>query len=249
MSVSGSPWPMNPPTAMLMPDLTRDIASSTVTTLFLGTAQLLVPLRDCDWKPSSASTRLRVKTSSPGMRRGDRVDGGRPAGGWGRPPPPPSLATALADADDGAGVLDARKVAEVVADEGARITPRTILPERVLGRASTKRTSSGRSVLPMRLDHLLFERRAQLLRLLDVGVQDDKADQALALDLVRHADGGGLGDGRMLDQRRLDLGRAGAAAADLDRVVGAAAQIPEAVARRRSAQSPWNHMSGPKRLK
>ena len=37
MRVRGSPWPMKPPTAMLMPLLTCDIASSMETTLFFGT--------------------------------------------------------------------------------------------------------------------------------------------------------------------------------------------------------------------
>ena len=37
MSVRGSPWPMKPPTAMLIPLSTWDIASSMGTTLFLGT--------------------------------------------------------------------------------------------------------------------------------------------------------------------------------------------------------------------
>ena len=37
MSVSGSPWPMKPPMAMLMPLPTCDIASLNGMTLFLGT--------------------------------------------------------------------------------------------------------------------------------------------------------------------------------------------------------------------
>ena len=44
----------------------------------------------------------------------------------------------------------------------------------------------------------------------------------LALDLVRQADGRGLGHGRVADQRRFDLGRAQAIAGDLDDVVHAA---------------------------
>ena len=51
----------------------------------------------------------------------------------------------------------------------------------------------------------------------------------LALHLVRDADGGGLGDGRVGDHGGLDLGRADALARDVERVVGAAVQEPVAV--------------------
>ena len=54
-------------------------------------------------------------------------------------------------------------------------------------------------------------------------------DDRLALDLVRDADGGGLEDRRMRDGRALDLGRPDPLAGDLERVVGAAVDEPEAV--------------------
>ena len=60
--------------------------------------------------------------------------------------------------------------------------------------------------------------------------RDDAEDpRDLALHLVRHADRRGLGHRRVRDRRRLELGRADPLARDVERVVGAPVQEPEAV--------------------
>ena len=61
------------------------------------------------------------------------------------------------------------------------------------------------------------------------GAQHAEADERLALQRVGHADGRGLEHGRVLDEHRLHFGRAEPLAGDLDRVVGAAEDVPEAV--------------------
>jgi len=61
------------------------------------------------------------------------------------------------------------------------------------------------------------------------GGQDDEAPEAFALDLVRDADGGGLGDGGVSDGRTLDLGGASRLPEILIVSVAAAVQEPEAV--------------------
>ena len=68
-------------------------------------------------------------------------------------------------------------------------------------------------------------------------------DDRLALDRVRDADRGRLDDRRMGRRRGLDLRRADALAGDLERVVGAAADVPVAVGVD-TAQSPWTHVPG-----
>ena len=84
---------------------------------------------------------------------------------------------------------------------------------------------------------------AQRLGRRPVRAQHDEADDGLALHLVGHADDAGLGDRRMADQHRLDLRRAQPLAGDLQRVVRAALDEPEAVVVD-DAQSPWTQTSG-----
>jgi hypothetical protein len=57
----------------------------------------------------------------------------------------------------------------------------------------------------------------------------DKGVDGLARELVRHADDGRLGDGIVLDQRRLDLGRRQPVAANVDDVIDSAADPVEAL--------------------
>src|SRR5262249_23065788 len=58
------------------------------------------------------------------------------------------------------------------------------------------------------------------------GTEHGEADHRFALDVVRHADGSGLVDGRVADQHGLDLRRADALAGDLERVVGSPVDEP-----------------------
>src|SRR6266850_8576701 len=59
--------------------------------------------------------------------------------------------------------------------------------------------------------------------------EHDEADDRLALHLVWHADDAGLGDGLVRDQHRLDLRGTEPLARDLERVVRASLDEPEAV--------------------
>src|SRR5439155_1447453 len=61
------------------------------------------------------------------------------------------------------------------------------------------------------------------------GAQHDEADDRLALHLVGHADHARLGDGGMAHKHRLDLRGTEALAGDLERVVRASLDEPEAV--------------------
>ena len=70
--------------------------------------------------------------------------------------------------------------------------------------------------------HVLLQFVNQLVSSLVTGAQDAVDPDDIAAQLVGHADGRGLGDGGMADQRALDLGRAQPVAADLDHVVDAA---------------------------
>src|ERR1700712_2243953 len=103
----------------------------------------------------------------------------------------------------------------------ARTARRTIFALRVFGSAVVKRISAGAKALP--------RPRPQLLARRAPGRQDAEAPHDLALDVVGHADGAGLGHGRVADERRLVLGRPDALAGDVQRVVGAAVQEPVAV--------------------
>src|SRR5262249_38738351 len=70
--------------------------------------------------------------------------------------------------------------------------------------------------------HVLDQLPAQSVGRLRSDHQGDVGVDALALDLVRVADHGGLGHGRVADQGALDLGGAEAVAGDVDHVVDAA---------------------------
>ena len=99
-----------------------------------------------------------------------------------------------------------------------------ILPERVFGRASAKRMSSGLAMAPICSP---THSRSSFASAGGIAVgpraaADDEGEHRLALDLVRAADHRGLGDARMRDQRALDLHRAEAVAGDVQHVVDAA---------------------------
>ena len=112
----------------------------------------------------------------------------------------------------------------------ARITRRMILALRVFGRSRVNRTFSGLSALPMSLRHALAELAPQRLPTArDPGCSTTKHTTASPFTSCGTPIDAGLGDGRMADQDRLDLGRAEALARDLQRVVGAALDVPEAV--------------------
>src|SRR5438270_13305265 len=85
-----------------------------------------------------------------------------------------------------------------------------------------------------RLTHVAGD---QVLQFLHQGVADGGArpghhedDQRLTLDLIGDADGGCLLDRRVANQDRLHLGRPQPLAGDLERVVGAAEDVPKLVA-------------------
>ena len=97
------------------------------------------------------------------------------------------------------------------------------------GRSGTKRIACGLSVLPswVTMAASIAARRASSGA--TAGAEDDEDDQRLAFERVGHADGGGLEHGGVAPRRRLHLGGADALARHLDRVVGAAQDVPEAV--------------------
>ena len=99
---------------------------------------------------------------------------------------------------------------------------RMILPERVLGRPGAHWITSGVAIGPISLRTQADQLLAQLLGRLLAGLQRHVGVDALALDVVRVADHGGLGDLGVADQRALDLGGAEAVAGDVDHVVDAA---------------------------
>ena len=97
-----------------------------------------------------------------------------------------------------------------------------ILPERVFGRFGRELDQIGRGDRTDLLAHPVGEFLAQLFGRLLAGHQRDIGVDALAFDVVRIADHGGLRHFRMRDQRRFDLGGAHAMAGDVDHVVDAA---------------------------
>ena len=70
---------------------------------------------------------------------------------------------------------------------------------------------------------------AAVSALFDAAAQDDEGDDPLAGDVVGGADHGGLGHGRMRDERGLDLGRRDAVPRDVHDVIDAAEKPQRAV--------------------
>ena len=97
-----------------------------------------------------------------------------------------------------------------------------ILPERVLGRPGENWIWSGAANGPISFLHVRDQLLAQLLARLIALDQRDVAVDALALDVVRIADHGGLGHLGMRDQRQFHLRRAEPVARHVDHVVDAA---------------------------
>ena len=103
-----------------------------------------------------------------------------------------------------------------------------ILPERVFGRSSPKRTAAGLAIL------LIFSATnsrspRRLLGRSEAFLQQHEADDPLAPIRVVGAGGRGLRDRGMLHECRLDLGRGQAVAGDVDHVVDASHQPVVAV--------------------
>ncbi len=100
-----------------------------------------------------------------------------------------------------------------------------ILPERVLGRLSPKRISSGLAMGPISLPTQLRRVSTISLRLGRIGgtcaLQHHEGDDGFALDVVRTADHGGFRHQRVGDQRGFDLHRAQAVAGHVQHVVDA----------------------------
>ena len=159
------------------------------------------------------------RQTEPGSRRGDRNPAAWSARG--------QIASAIAviasgfSSDDTSPAGCPRCV--------ARITRRMILALRVFGRSRAKSTFSGLSALPTPAATRFDSSARSGSDGAWPGPEHDEADDGLALDLVGHADDAGLGDGGMADQHRLDLGRPEPLAGDLQRVVRAALDEPEAV--------------------
>ena len=99
---------------------------------------------------------------------------------------------------------------------------RMILPERVLGRPGANWIRSGEAIGPISLRTQATSSLRRSSRRLLARHQGDIGVDALALDVVRIADDGGLRHLRMRDQRRFHLRRAHAVAGDVDHVVDAA---------------------------
>ena len=87
----------------------------------------------------------------------------------------------------------------------------------------------GRGEGPDALAHLRNKLLAQGVAGLMAVLDGDEGVDRLARELVGDTDDGGLGDGVVLDQRRLDLGRRQTVAADVDDVVDTAADPVEAL--------------------
>ena len=96
---------------------------------------------------------------------------------------------------------------------------RMILPERVLGRPGAHCSQSGEAIGPISLRTPAHQFHAQVVARLGAGDQGDIGVDALALDVVRRADHGGLRHLIVRHQRALDLGGAHAVAGDVDHVV------------------------------
>src|SRR6266480_4292209 len=95
---------------------------------------------------------------------------------------------------------------------------RMILPERVFGRPGANWIRSGCAIGPISLR----TQATNSLRNSSLGCSPIISVNALALDVVRIADDGGLRHFRMRDQRRLHLGGAEPMTGDVDHVVDAA---------------------------
>jgi len=107
-----------------------------------------------------------------------------------------------------------------------------ILPERVFGRFGAHCSRSGAAIGLISLRTHCNQLAAQLFVRLLVNAQYHIGVDPLALDVVRIADDGRLGDLRVGDQRALDLGGAEAMAGDVDHIVDPAGD-PEPQFRRK----------------
>src|SRR5712691_1397143 len=126
-------------------------------------------------------------------------------------------------------VLEGREIAGLAAEIGrADHAPHDLRRAR-LRQVASEQHALGLERLTHLVGHALGQLGPQRLRRSASRLEDDEADDGLALDLVRHADDAGLGHGRVSDQDRLDLGGAQTLAGNLQRVVGAALEKPEAV--------------------
>ena len=97
-----------------------------------------------------------------------------------------------------------------------------ILPERVLGKPSAKRISSGRARGADLLDDVLHQLLFQVLVGRIATFKGDEAADCLSLEIVRLADHGGLGHLLMADQRAFNFHRAQAVPGNVDDVINAA---------------------------
>ena len=113
--------------------------------------------------------------------------------------------------------------------QAARATRRMTLPLRVRGRSGTATTARGRTGLPRSRTTSWPDLAGDPLVPVDPGSRDAQDHDRLALELVRDADRGGGGDRGVGHRAGLHLGRADPLAGDLEGVVGAAVDVPEAV--------------------
>src|SRR5215212_10782039 len=166
----------------------------------------------------SAIGRASLSLAVSSTKRGGR-DGRAPRGSAG-----------AGDLLDGGRVLQAREIAEV---GGAEVLCADD-PPHDLGVASPGQIADEADLLrpqrsPELRRHDVLDALAQAVGRLLARLEHYEQHDTLALDRVGHADRGGLRDGRVADRRRLDLGWAEPLAGDLDGVVGAALDEPEAV--------------------
>ena len=125
--------------------------------------------------------------------------------------------------DDG-GIGERRRVAqvaEIVLGDLAQDAAHDLARAR-LGQAGRPLDGVGRGDRADLLAHPCHQFLAQFLAGIEPGIQGDVGVDALALDVVREADNGRLGDQLVRHQRALDFGGSDAMARDVDHVIDAA---------------------------
>ena len=129
---------------------------------------------------------------------------------------------------EGRGVAE---IAEIVLGDLAQDAAHDLARAR-LGQAGRPLDDVGRGDRPDLLAHPGDQLLAQLVGRVLAGLERDVGVDALALDVVREADDGGLGHLQVGDQGAFDLGGADAMARDVDHVVDPAGDPVVAVLRR-----------------
>src|SRR6476659_8527278 len=139
------------------------------------------------------------------------------------------LLLGVGDGLDPSGVVERGEIAGVAAEVGRAHHPAHDLGAAGLGQLAGEQHALRADRLAHRAHDLLHQLAAQRLGGLEARAQHREAHHGLALDLVRDADGGRLRHRGVPHQDRLHLGGAYALARDLEGVVRAALDEPEAI--------------------